>query len=102
MQEQCKESLDTIATDPRDLQVRGMLLTLLRSLVDKTDELQLVSLSDDFGVSFQVRSATDDLGKLIGKNGRTARAIRTILAASAAKHSRRYSLDLAASPRNPA
>jgi predicted RNA-binding protein YlqC (UPF0109 family) len=79
-----------------------MLLTVLRALVDKTDELEMVTLSDDLGVSFQVRSAADDLGKLIGKNGRTARAIRTILGASAAKHRRRYSLDLAAGPRSQA
>jgi uncharacterized protein len=99
MQELRTEVLDTIATDPRDMEVSRMLLTMLRSLVDKTDELDMVELADGQGVSFQVRSAADDLGKLIGKNGRTARAIRTILGASAAKHGRRYSLDLAASPR---
>jgi uncharacterized protein len=102
MQQLHTETLDTIATDPRDLEVGRMLLTVLRALVDKTDELEMVTLSDDLGLSFQVRSAADDLGKLIGKNGRTARAIRTILGASAAKHGRRYSLDLAAGPRNQA
>jgi uncharacterized protein len=102
MQQLRTETLDTIATDPRDLQVGGMLLAVLRALVDKTDELNMVKLADDHGVSFQVRASPDDLGKLIGKNGRTARAIRTILGASAAKHGRRYSLDLAAGSRTSA
>jgi predicted RNA-binding protein YlqC (UPF0109 family) len=93
------EEIDTVTTDPRDADVGAMLLVVLRSLVDKADELHLVALADAQGVCFQVRSSTDDLGKLIGKGGHTARAIRTILSANAAKHGRRYSIDLSADPR---
>jgi len=99
MQELRTDAPETVATDPRDLEVSRMLLAVLHSLVDRTDQLQMVALADDQGASFQVRAAADDLGKLIGKNGRTARAIRTILGASAAKHGRRYNLDLSADPR---
>jgi uncharacterized protein len=94
------DALDTIATDPRDVEVGEMLFALVRSLVDKTDELQMVALADSEGVAFQVRSSGDDLGKLIGKGGHTARAIRTILSANAAKHRRRYSIDISAGPRS--
>ena len=84
-----------VVTDSRDLAIRNMLLAILQSLVDEPDKLQLLQVTMDEGVAFQVRSATSDVGKLIGKSGRTARAIRTVLSASSAKNGRRYSLDIA-------
>ena len=81
-------------TDPRDTEVRSMLLAVIRSLVDDADRVELLHVPGDEGMAFQVRSAAGDVGKLIGKSGRTARAIRTILSASAAKNGRRYSLDI--------
>lgn len=71
-----------------------MLLGVVRSLVDEADQVELLHIADEDGMAFQVRAATSDVGKLIGKSGRTARAIRTILAASAARNGRRYSLDI--------
>jgi predicted RNA-binding protein YlqC (UPF0109 family) len=71
-----------------------MLLAVIRSLVDEADRLELLHIPGDEGMAFQVRSAAGDVGKLIGKSGRTARAIRTILSATAAKNGRRYSLDI--------
>lgn len=94
------ETLDTVVTDPRDTEVGKMLLAVVRSLVDKPEELRVVALADSQGVSFQVRPSSDDLGKLIGKSGHTARAIRTILSANAAKYKRRYSIDISADPRS--
>jgi predicted RNA-binding protein YlqC (UPF0109 family) len=80
---------------PGDAEVRELLRTLVTALVDDSDQVQVISVDIDDGVAFEVRSAKEDLGKLIGKNGRTARAIRVILSAVAAKRSRRYSLDIA-------
>jgi predicted RNA-binding protein YlqC (UPF0109 family) len=87
------ESADTVAKDPRDAEVSQMLQYVLRSLVDRPDDLIIAPLADSAGVSFHVRSAPDEVGKLIGKNGRTARAIRTILSGNAARLGRRYSVD---------
>jgi predicted RNA-binding protein YlqC (UPF0109 family) len=87
------DGVDTVATDPRDAEVGTMLRAVLRSLVDVVDELEIVPLADAAGVSFQVHAAAEDMGKLIGKSGRTARAIRTILSGNAAKAGRRYSVD---------
>jgi predicted RNA-binding protein YlqC (UPF0109 family) len=84
---------DTISTDPRDVEVGAMLLAVARSLVDKADELELLSLANAEGVAFQLRSAAEDVGKLIGKSGRTARSIRTILNGNSIKNGRRYSVD---------
>ncbi len=71
-----------------------MLFALMSSLVDSEDELEIVTIVATGGAAFQVRAAAGDIGKLIGKAGRTARAIRTILGACAAKHGRRYTLDI--------
>ena len=84
---------DTISIDPRDAEIGAMLLAVARSLVDKANELELLSLADAEGVAFQIRSAAEDVGKLIGKSGRTARAIRTILNGNSVKNGRRYSVD---------
>jgi predicted RNA-binding protein YlqC (UPF0109 family) len=83
-----------VAADPRDLKVRDMLLAVMRSLVDAEDKLEIACVAAAEGAAFQVRCASLDVGKLIGKSGRTARAIRTILSASAAKNGRRYTLDI--------
>jgi predicted RNA-binding protein YlqC (UPF0109 family) len=84
----------TPATDPRDAEVRTMLLSVVRAIVDEADKIELLHVADTEGTAFQVRSAATDVGKLIGKSGRTARAIRTILSGTAAKNRRRYSLDI--------
>ena len=80
--------------DQKDLKVRDMLLALMRSLVDTEEKLEIALVAAAEGAAFQVRCAPLDVGKLIGKSGRTARAIRTILSASAAKNGRRYTLDI--------
>jgi uncharacterized protein len=85
--------------DSKDSKVRDMLFAVMNSLVDKEDDLEVATIAGVDGAAFQVRAAASDIGKLIGKSGRTARAIRIILGASASKHGRRYTLDIG-SPRS--
>jgi predicted RNA-binding protein YlqC (UPF0109 family) len=80
--------------DSHDARVREMLLAVLRSLVNEEDKLEIATVSEEGGAAFQVQAADSDIGKLIGKSGRTARAMRIILGAAAAKHGRRYTLDI--------
>ena len=56
-----------------------------------------VNVTDDSGreTRLELRVAPDDLGKVIGRQGRTARAIRTVLNAAGQKSRRRYLLDIA-------
>ena len=90
------ETIDVLpSVDQRDTDVREMLFAVLRSLAQEPDAIELLHVSESDGLAFQVRSAAGDNGKLIGKSGRTARAIRTILSGSAARNGRRYSLDIA-------
>ncbi len=71
---------------------------LVRSMVDAlVDDLGAVSVSsrtNELGTHFAVRVAPTDVGKLIGKQGRTARSMRVILGAAAMKLGTRFSLDL--------
>jgi predicted RNA-binding protein YlqC (UPF0109 family) len=68
---------------------------LAKSLVDLPDEVRVRSYErGDQGTVLELEVAPDDLGKVIGRQGRTARAIRTVIAAAGQKSRRRYSLDI--------
>lgn len=74
--------------------MRSLVEFIARSLVDKPDEVRVDEL-DDRGVTvYELTVGQDDLGKVIGRQGRTARAVRTILSAAGAKTNRRYELDI--------
>ena len=67
---------------------------LAKSLVDQPDEVEVAEFRRENATVLELTVAPDDLGKVIGRQGRTARAIRSILAAAASKAHRRYSLDI--------
>ncbi len=67
---------------------------LARSLVDSPDEVKVHQLDRDQATVLEVEVAQPDLGKIIGRQGRTARALRTLLAAAGQKQRRRYILDI--------
>ena len=77
-----------------DLEIREMLLAVIQSLVDQPEQVELLYVAEGHEVAFQVRTSPKDAGKVIGKNGRTARAIRMILVGSGMKNDRVYSFDL--------
>ena len=59
------------------------------ALVDDRDAVQVAEVERDDTTVFELRVAKEDLGKVIGKQGRTARAIRSLLTAAAGKDNRR-------------
>ncbi len=65
--------------------------TIAKALVDAPDEVEVRSVSGD---RLELKVAQGDLGKVIGKQGRTARSIRTILGAAGVKANRRFTLDI--------
>ncbi len=67
---------------------------IARSLVDKPDEVNIVVKDDDDTVTFELTVAQEDLGKVIGKQGRTARAMRTLLSAAAERVNKKTRLDI--------
>ena len=74
--------------------MRELIEFLAKSLVDNPDEVRVRSHERDQQTILELEVAPDDLGKVIGRQGRTARAIRTVLSAAGQKSRRRYSLDI--------
>ena len=68
---------------------------LARSLVDSPDEVSVESYDEDDGsVIYELSVAEDDVGKIIGRGGRTVNALRSVLRACATKQGRRMLLDV--------
>ena len=67
---------------------------IARSLVDQPDAVRVARTDEDDAVIIELAVAPDDLGKVIGKQGRTARAMRSLLAALAAKVNKRSRLEI--------
>lgn len=67
---------------------------IARQLVDDPDAVGVTPIESDRNVVFELSVAETDLGKVIGKDGRTARALRTLLAATSAKLRKRAVLDI--------
>jgi predicted RNA-binding protein YlqC (UPF0109 family) len=65
-----------------------------RVLVDHPDQVSVESVEDETTTTLRLRVAPADLGRVIGKQGRTAKAIRTLLHASAARSNRRAVLEI--------
>jgi predicted RNA-binding protein YlqC (UPF0109 family) len=62
--------------------------------VDAPNDVQVTAVDEDQGTVLELRVAPGDLGKVIGKQGRTAKSIRTILGAASMKLKKRYTLEI--------
>ena len=67
---------------------------IAKSLVDEPDAVSVAETENEKGTVIQLKVANDDIGKVIGKYGRIAKAMRTVLSAAAMKDGRRFSLDI--------
>ncbi len=68
---------------------------IARALVDAPEQVRVAERSDSGDeIVLELRVASDDLGKVIGRQGRTARALRTLLAAAASKKHARAALEI--------
>lgn len=74
--------------------MKDLLELIVKQLVDNPDDVSLNEISGEQTSVFELRVNKSDLGKVIGKQGRTARAIRTLLSASAVKDSKRVMLEI--------
>ncbi len=75
-------------------QLQELIKFLAVSLVDAPDEVLVEEMEEDGAAVFELTVAEDDLGKVIGKQGRTARALRTLLSAAASKVRTRALLEI--------
>ena len=75
--------------------MKDLLEYLARQLVDEPDEVEVEQFNEDDGtVVLELAVAEDDYGKVIGKGGRTANALRTVVKAAAVKEGRRVLVDI--------
>jgi uncharacterized protein len=74
--------------------VEQLLTYVARNLAEKPDEVRVVRTERDDAVVFELHVAPDDIGKIIGRNGRIARALRTVVRAGGAKTGERMLLEI--------
>ncbi len=69
-----------------------ILKTLIENLVDQKDKVQITRIDDERGVLLKVKVADEDMGKVIGKQGRIAKAIRTIMKSITSKDNQKVGI----------
>ena len=79
---------------PGDLGVRDLIEYVAKALVDRPEEVAVNELSGAQTSVIELKVAKSDLGKVIGKQGRTARALRTVLTAASTKLRKRSVLEI--------
>jgi len=76
------------------LAVNDLVREIARALVDEPDAVEVEMVTRDENTVLRLKVAPQDVGKVIGKQGRTARSVRTILGAVSMKVHHRYTLDI--------
>ena len=74
--------------------MRDLIFYIAKALVDQPDEVSVAEIEGNQTSVLELKVAKEDLGKVIGKQGRTARAMRTILSAASAKIKKRTVLEI--------
>ena len=77
-----------------DLDMKQLIEDIAKALVDLPDEVVVSEVQGEQVTVLELRVAPTDLGKVIGKQGRTARSIRTLLGAAGMKLNRRFTLEI--------
>jgi predicted RNA-binding protein YlqC (UPF0109 family) len=74
--------------------VRTLIEQIARALVDKPDEVLVYQVEEDRETVLELEVDPDDMGRVIGKHGRTARALRCLLGAAGFRQQKRYALEI--------
>ncbi|MCE1247706.1 MAG: KH domain-containing protein [Firmicutes bacterium] len=74
--------------------MKDLLEYLAKSLVDKPDDVEVSLVEGERSVILELRVSPDDMGKVIGKQGRIAQALRTIVKAAAVKDGKRVMIEI--------
>jgi predicted RNA-binding protein YlqC (UPF0109 family) len=98
---QATEVLTTAGDDPAK-NMSDLILEIARALVDSPENVSVEVIGEAEGTILRLHVAQSDVGKVIGKQGRTARSLRTILSAASMKQRHRFSLDIVEEGERPA
>ncbi len=74
--------------------MKDLIERIVRELVDQPTEVMVTAIEGKQATVLELKVAKEDLGKIIGKQGRTARSLRTILGAASAKQRKRTVLEI--------
>lgn len=74
--------------------MKELILVIAKALVDYPDDVRVEKEEDERVIAYQLFVHPDDVGKVIGKNGRIAKAMRTVVHAKANKSSKRVVIDI--------
>jgi len=74
--------------------MKDLITTILQALVDQPEKVSVKEFGGGDTKVLEVRVAKTDMGKVIGKQGRTAQAIRTVLSAASGKSRKRYIMEI--------
>ena len=74
--------------------MKELLTFVAKSLVDYPDDVSVVENGDDKTVVLELHVHKDDMGKVIGKQGRIAKSIRTVMKAAASKENKKVSVEI--------
>ena len=74
--------------------MKDLVEAIAKALVDQPDKVSVREVQGEQTTVLELRVATEDLGKVIGKQGKTARAVRTLLAAAGMKIRKRFVLEI--------
>jgi len=74
--------------------MKALIENIARALVDHPDQVSVNEIDSETSATIELRVAPEDLGKVIGRRGRTAAAMRSLLTASAAKQKKRAVLEI--------
>jgi len=74
--------------------MKSLITAIVQSLVDRPDEVQIKEVIGEHAHVLELTVAKEDLGKVIGKGGAHASAIRTLMAAASGKEKKRYILEI--------
>ncbi len=77
-----------------DMELKELLEYLARALVDNPDDVRVEATETETTVVLELNVAKEDIGKVIGKQGRIARALRTVVKASAVKNGKRAIVEI--------
>ncbi len=81
--------------------MKQLVETIVKALVDSPESVYVTETTGESIVILEIRVAQEDVGKVIGKEGRIANAIRTVVKAAAAKHDKKVTVEIMTQTPNP-
>ena len=87
-----KANKSAVSGDVREME--AFVEYVVKALVDKPEEVEITTVDGDEGTTIQVHCWKDDIGKIVGKRGKTIMAIRSLVSGAAGRQHKRVSVDV--------